>query len=55
MSALPKPQQELLKATSRSFYLRLQIVPQGQPEISQPQGGWNTRPKTCRVLKGRWK
>jgi hypothetical protein len=31
------------------------VVPQGQAEISQPQGGWNKRPKTLRLLKGRRK
>jgi hypothetical protein len=31
------------------------FVPERQLEISQPQGGWINRPKTNRVLKGRWK
>jgi hypothetical protein len=34
---------------------RPNIVPKGQLEISQPQGGWIKCQKTIYVLKGRWK
>jgi len=66
---MPIALNDLLRATSRSFYLTLRVlpaavrpqislaprpVPKAQPDISQPQGGWSGWMRKF-VLKGRWK